>query len=65
MSKNQKDQSKIQNTYKTLGLGIGLVVGGLIGILVDNMIIFAGGGMVLGFAIGTYLDNQKMRGDQL
>ena len=49
-------QKKI--SYTALGMAIGLILGGLVGLLIDNMIIFAGGGMVLGLAIGTALDNR-------
>jgi hypothetical protein len=35
------------------------VLGGLFGILIDQMIIFAGGGMVLGLAIGLALEKRR------
>ena len=54
MSKNNH-QRRI--SYKAIGLAIGLVLGGIVGLIIDNMIIFAGGGMVLGFAIAAALDN--------
>ncbi|MEJ2758767.1 MAG: hypothetical protein P8046_09840 [Anaerolineales bacterium] len=41
--------------FAGLGAAIGLVFGGLVGTLIGNPIIFAGGGMVLGLAIGTSL----------
>jgi hypothetical protein len=50
-------------SYTALGMALGLVFGGLVGILIDNMIIFAGGGMVLGFAAGAALEN-RAKGDQ-
>jgi hypothetical protein len=40
-----------------LGLAIGLVLGGLVGFVVGNPIIFAGGGLVLGLAFGSALEN--------
>lgn len=40
-------------------MALGLVLGGLVGILIDNMIIFAGGGMVLGLALGTALESRR------
>jgi hypothetical protein len=61
MSRNQNNQSAIKITYKTLGLALGLVLGGLVGIIIDNMIIFAGGGMVIGLAIGTALDQRSIK----
>jgi hypothetical protein len=58
MSNNNSPYSFGKNKFTGLGLAIGLVFGGLVGILIGNPIIFAGGGMVLGFAIGTALDRR-------
>lgn len=49
--------SKSQRSYKAFGLALGLVLGGLIGWLIGNPIIFAGGGLVIGLALGYALDN--------
>jgi F0F1-type ATP synthase assembly protein I len=46
-------------TYTGAGMGIGLVVGGLLGLLIDNLAFSAGGGMVLGLAIGLALENRR------
>lgn len=54
-------QKKI--SYTALGLAIGLVLGGIVGLAIDNMIIFAGGGLVLGLAIGTALDSRRQEDD--
>ena len=59
MSENYNNGSSIKITYKGLGMAIGLVLGGLVGVLIDNMIIFAGGGMVLGLAIGAAMDSRS------
>ena len=56
MSTNHS-QKKI--SYTALGLAIGLIFGDLVGLLIDNLIIFSGGGMLLGLAIGTALDNRS------
>ena len=40
------------------GAALGLVLGGLVGFLIGNPIIFTGGGMVLGVAIGAALDRR-------
>ena len=40
-------------------MALGLVLGGLIGILADNMIIFSGGGMILGLAIGSAIESRR------
>jgi hypothetical protein len=54
VSKNNSTQKKI--SYTAIGLAIGLIFGGIVGLIIDNMIIFAGGGMLLGLAIGAALD---------
>lgn len=46
-----------RTSYVAYCLAIGLVLGGFVGLLVGNPIIFAGGGLVLGLAIGSALDN--------
>jgi len=61
MSENNFSQRKV--SYTALGLGIGLVLGGIVGLVIDNMIIFAGGGMVLGLAIGSALDSRRKEDD--
>ena len=43
-------------------MALGLIIGGIIGLIIDNMIIFAGGGLVLGLAIGSALDNRGKAG---
>lgn len=60
--------SKIKNSgkrisYTALGLAIGLILGGIAGLAINNMIIFAGGGLVLGLAIGSALDNRHLEDD--
>ncbi len=57
MSTNNNSQRKI--SYTAIGSAIGLVFGGIVGLVIDNMIIFAGGGLVLGAAIGAALDNRR------
>ena len=55
MSNNMNNQRKI--SYTALGMVIGMVFGGILGLLADNMVIFAGG-LVLGLAVGAALDNR-------
>jgi uncharacterized membrane protein len=55
MSKNNHRTSSGSMKFTGLGMAIGLVFGWLVGTLIGNPIIFAGGGMVLGLAIGTSL----------
>lgn len=55
MSDNDNRYSSGRMKFTGLGIGIGLVFGWLVGTLIGNPIVFAGGGMVLGLAIGTSL----------
>jgi len=50
-------------SYTALGMSIGLILGGIVGLAIDNMIIFTGGGLVLGLAIGSALDNRRLEDD--
>jgi hypothetical protein len=60
MSNKSKQRSSTNITYTGLGMAIGLLFGGFVGLMIGNLIIFAGGGMVLGLAIGTALDQRGM-----
>jgi len=44
-------------------MSIGLILGGIVGLIIDNMVIFAGGGLVLGLAIGSALDTRHLEDD--
>lgn len=57
-----KNQPSTQKSYKGIGIAVGLILGGLVGVVVGNPVIFAGGGMVLGLAVGTALDNPPLKG---
>jgi hypothetical protein len=61
MSKSKNSGKRI--SYTALGPAIGLILGGIVGLIIDNMIIFAGGGLVLGLAIGSALDNRRLEDD--
>ena len=63
MSKNNNRYSVGRMKFTGLGLTIGLVFGGLVGFLIGNPIVFAGGTMVLGFAIGAALDKKNSTND--
>ncbi len=56
---NQNKESNRSIKFAGLGTAIGLVFGGLVGVLIGNPMVFAGGGMVLGLAIGTTFDQPK------
>jgi uncharacterized membrane protein len=63
MSENKNRQLSGRMKFSGIGLAIGLVFGGLVGVLIGNPIIFAGGTMVLGFAIGAALDRRRSSND--
>jgi len=58
---NQNQESNRRIKFAGLGAAIGLVFGGLVGVLIGNPMVFAGGGMVLGLAIGTAFDQRRDR----
>ena len=59
ISSNNEKKINVGTMGATMALG--LVLGGLVGILIDNMIIFAGGGMILGLAVGTALESKRIK----
>jgi len=61
MSKNKNSGKRI--SYTALGLAVGLTLGGIVGLIIDNMVIFAGGGLIVGLAIGSALDNRRLEDD--
>lgn len=65
MSKKEYYSSLDEMTYKSLGLVIGLLFGGLVGPFIGNPIVFAGGSMVLGLSIGTALEKRRSKDDSL
>ncbi len=59
MSQNGNIRPSKNASYISLGLAAGLVFGGFIGLFIGNPIVFTGGGMLLGLAIGTALENRS------
>jgi len=59
MSQKGNNQPSMNTHYTALGLAVGLVFGGFIGLFIGNPIVFTGGCMLLGFAIGSALDNRS------
>ena len=55
MSDNNDLYNAKRMKFAGYGLAIGLIFGWLVGTLIGNPIIFAGGGLVLGLLIGTSL----------
>jgi len=60
---SQENNTPRKFSYTALSLAIGLILGGIVGLVIDNMIIFVGGGLVLGLAIGSALDNRRLEDD--
>ena len=56
---NHKKQAGHSFKFAGLGAAIGLIFGGLVGFLIGNPIVFAGGGMILGVALGTSFDQRR------
>jgi hypothetical protein len=54
-----KSNTSGKRSYLGLCMALGMVVGGAIGLLLNNLVVFAGGGLVLGFAIGASLDGSR------
>jgi uncharacterized membrane protein YgaE (UPF0421/DUF939 family) len=61
MSKNKNSGKRI--SYTALGMAIGLIFGGIVGLIIDNVVIFAGGGLVLGLAIGSAFESRRLEDD--
>lgn len=61
MSKNKNSGKRI--SYTALGLAVGLILGVIVGLIIDNMVIFAGGGLIVGLAIGSALENRRLEDD--
>jgi hypothetical protein len=60
MSQEYDNRSSKRVNYVGLCLAIGLIIGGGVGLALGN-IVFAGGGMVIGLAIGTVIERQQGR----
>ena len=60
---SQENNTRKRISYTAFSLAIGLILGGIAGLIINNMIIFAGGGLVLGLAIGSALDNRRLEDD--
>ena len=42
-----------------LFMALGLVLGGLVGLTLDNLVVFSGGGMMVGLAIGLAMEKRN------
>ena len=61
MSKNKNSGKRI--SYTALCMAIGLIFGGIVGLIIDNLFIFAGGGLVLGLAFGSAFESRRLEDD--
>jgi F0F1-type ATP synthase assembly protein I len=59
MTENTENNNQAKISIKGICMGLGLLLGGLLGLLIDNLAFSAGGGMILGLAIGTALENRR------
>lgn len=57
LSNNEKQDN--QNYYLSVGIGIGLALGAALGVILNNIAIWAGVGMLLGICIGGIIDKNK------
>ena len=57
------DQNKAKERTDVSRMGrfmaLGLVFGGFLGLILDNLVLYSGGGMVLGLALGTALEKRR------
>jgi hypothetical protein len=59
MDNQAADKKKTRVSVLGVGMALGLVLGGLLGLILDNLVVFAGGGMVLGLAIATAIESRQ------
>jgi F0F1-type ATP synthase assembly protein I len=59
MSQGNEVKKSGRISYPAGGMAIGLIVGGILGLLIDNLAFSAGGGMILGLAIGLALEKRR------
>jgi hypothetical protein len=59
MSENTTTNNPVRITALRLGMAIGLILGSILGLAFDNLVIFAGGGMILGLSIGLAWEKRR------
>jgi len=58
MSDNNNNKDR-DNYYMAYGVGFGLLLGNVLGVIFDNIAIWAGVGMLLGIVIGAVMDSNE------
>jgi hypothetical protein len=61
MAAKKDNVSTVKGACTALGLAIGLVFGGILGLMAGNIILFTGGGMLLGLSIGAALERRSRK----
>lgn len=59
MSEKYEEKNRIGYSRMGIFMALGLVLGGLVGLVLDNLVIFSGGGMMVGLAIGLALEKRQ------
>lgn len=59
MSQEATTKKAFNYTIVGAGMGIGQVLGGILGFLIDNLAFWADGGMILGLAVGLALEKKR------
>jgi hypothetical protein len=59
---SDQTKSKERTGFSRMGvfMALGLVFGGFLGLILDNLVLYSGGGMVLGLALGTALEKRRL-----
>jgi hypothetical protein len=61
MENQGETKKKTRVSVLGVGMALGLVFGGILGLILDNLVIYAGGGMILGLAIATAIESRQTR----
>jgi uncharacterized membrane protein len=61
MENQGETKEKTRVSVLGVGMALGLVFGGILGLILDNLVIYAGGGMILGLAIATAIESRQTR----
>jgi len=59
MLQEVESKKSVKFSYTALFVGAGLVSGGILGLLIDNLAFSAGGGMILALALGLVFEKKR------